>query len=75
MPIIHLKSQLVPRPHASIPGATVFEVWYNGQCIATVNGADGPGVRITTKHQVAVEGDDGPAGLHMVDVLIDPATY
>jgi len=39
-----MKTELRPVPHSIVPGATIFEVWLDGQFIATVTGADGPGV-------------------------------
>lgn len=33
-------------------------VWHDGQFIATVTPADGPGVRIITKHPVSVKVDE-----------------
>ncbi|MCI0741056.1 MAG: hypothetical protein L0Y72_18585 [Gemmataceae bacterium] len=45
-----MKSELRAVPHSVLPDQFVFEVWYDGRFIATVAGADGPGVRIITKH-------------------------
>ncbi len=45
-----MKTELRAVPHSIVPGATIFEVWHNGQFIATVTGADGPGVRVISKH-------------------------
>lgn len=45
-----MKTELRARPHDVILGAVVFEVWYGGQFIAVVTGADGPGVRIVSKY-------------------------
>jgi hypothetical protein len=36
-----------------------LEVWHDGQFIATVTGADGPGVRVISKHAVKVVLVDG----------------
>ena len=43
-----MKTILRPRPHTLIKGATVVELWHDGQLIGTIGGADGPGVRIIT---------------------------
>ncbi|HEV3440087.1 MAG TPA: hypothetical protein VG122_22155 [Gemmata sp.] len=45
-----MKTELRAVPHSIVPGATIFEVWHAGQFIATVTGADGPGVRVISKH-------------------------
>ena len=45
-----MKTQLRAVPHTEIPGATVFEVWFNGEFVATVCGGDGPSVRVISKH-------------------------
>lgn len=47
-----MKSELRLQPHSVIPDACVIEVWYDGKLIATVAGADGPGVRVITKHKL-----------------------
>ncbi len=47
-----MKSELRLGPHAVIPDATVVEVWYDGEFVATVCGADGPGVRVVSKHRL-----------------------
>ena len=45
-----MKTELRAVPHSIVPGAVIFEVWHDGQFIATVTGADGPGVRVISKH-------------------------
>jgi hypothetical protein len=55
-----MKTELRPVPHSIVPGVIIFEVWHNGKLIATVTGADGPGVRVISKHPmraVHVEGE------------------
>ncbi len=44
-----MKSLLSVNPHRVLPGEQVVEVWYGGVLIATVAGADGPGVRVISK--------------------------
>lgn len=44
------KSKLKLVPHILLPDEQVIEVWYEENLIATVAGADGPGVRVITKH-------------------------
>jgi hypothetical protein len=48
-----VKTELRPVPH-SVTGVTILELWHNGQFIATVTGADGPGLRVITKHPMQV---------------------
>jgi len=55
-----MKSKLKIEPHQMIAGETVIEVWYDGKFIATVTGADGPGVRVISKHPVRVRLADSP---------------
>lgn len=50
-----MKSEIIVKPHSVLPNAQVIEVWWNGRFIATVAGADGPGVRIISKHPAAVD--------------------
>jgi hypothetical protein len=71
-PLIHLKSELRIRPHTKIPGASVVEVWYNGQYIAQVVGQDGPGVRILTKHPSSLEVETDDDGIHYINLHLDP---
>jgi len=40
----------------------VFEVWYDGERIASLLPADGPGVRVLSKHRLAVDCTDAPRG-------------
>lgn len=44
-----MKTLLRVADHQVIPGARVFEVWYDGNFIAEIVGADGPGVRVISK--------------------------
>lgn len=66
-----MKTELRMAAHQIHPGATVVEVWWNGQFLAEVTGADGPGVRVITKHGVnlTVAKPDGPV---VVEVGIIP---
>lgn len=45
-----MKAELKLKPHSMIPGAQVIEVWWGNRLVCTVAGADGPGVRIFSKH-------------------------
>ena len=50
-----MKAILREAPHSVFPSQTVIEVWYNGEFIATITGADGPGVRIISKHKLVYD--------------------
>jgi len=65
-----MKTTLRAVPHSIIPGATIFEVWHDGQFIASITGADGPGVRILSKHAMKTELIEGLP--NVVEVGIDP---
>lgn len=62
-----VKTRLVAKPHLVIQNQTVIEVWYGAQFIGTVNGADGPGVRFTSKYPVTVN-----SGPHVTEIRIEP---
>ena len=47
------KTELRLTPHSEIPGAMSCELWYEGVFVGTVVGADGPGVRVISKHQLS----------------------
>ncbi len=47
-----MKSKLRLTLHSVLQGDRVIEVWYGGEFIAQITGADGPGVRIITKHKL-----------------------
>lgn len=60
-----MKTQLRLGPHTVLAGAQVVEVWYGDVLIATVTGADGPGVRIISKHRiVASDGHASSIAVH-----------
>lgn len=51
-----MKSELrIAAEHVDGSGAVVVEVWHGGRFIASVYGADGPGVRVVTKHRMIVD--------------------
>ena len=69
-----MKSELRIAAHAVIDGAVVVEVWFGGVFLATVTGADGPGVRVITKHGIVVDHlDPRDHGVGAVTVWIDPS--
>lgn len=66
-----MKTELRAKPHSVLTGAVIVEIWHDGHFLATVAGADGPGVRIITKHGITArpETDDG-SGINAMDVRI-----
>jgi hypothetical protein len=66
-----MKTQLRLTDHSVLAGQKIIEIWSGGQFIGQVAGADGPGVRIITKHdvKVAIVKDDA-AGLSVAEVTI-----
>ena len=61
-----MKTELRLAPHSTIPGANIIEVRHNGAFIGQVTGADGPGIRLVSKHLVKLEGPD----IEMVDPMV-----
>jgi hypothetical protein len=55
-----VKAELRPAPHLVDGDRTVIEVWYDGVFLATVVAADGPGVKIISKHQLVATLDVPP---------------
>lgn len=64
-----MKTELRLTPHLEIPGATVLEIWHDGQFIGTVAGADGPGIRVISKFSMLPKWDNSPA-VKVVEVSI-----
>lgn len=50
-----MKTELRAVPHTIVPGTTIFEVWHDDQFIASITGAEGPGVRILSKHPMKTD--------------------
>jgi hypothetical protein len=44
------KTELRLADHSILPGQKVIEVIHGGRLLCTITGADGPGVRIVSKH-------------------------
>ena len=68
-----MKTELRLAPHSINPGQQVVEVWHNGQFIGEVTGADGPGVRVISKHPLMTSHDDGMP--EVVNVTIATPEY
>jgi len=45
-----MKSNFKIADHKLLPDQQTIEVWYEGKLVAAVYGADGPGIRVITKH-------------------------
>jgi hypothetical protein len=67
-----VKAELRLHAHTVLPDTNVVEVWFAGSLIATVTGADGPGVRIISKYPLAlnVVAPDRATPLHVVEVTV-----
>lgn len=54
-----MKSELRIVAHSVLPVQQVVEVWFDGTMVAAVYGADGPGVRVVSKHglHLSFQGD------------------
>jgi hypothetical protein len=64
-----MKAQLKLAPHSELPGEQVVEVHFAGQLVCTVTGADGPGVRIISKHLPQVDVMDSFEAAAMQEAL------
>jgi hypothetical protein len=66
-----MKTELRIRPHSTLAGEHIYELWYAGELIGTVAGSDGPGVRVITKHAMEVLPDKLPDHpIHVTEVRI-----
>ena len=66
-----MKTQLKLADHSVLAGQKIIEIWHDGRFIGQVVGADGPGVRVITKHEIRVGMmKDDLAGLSMAEVTI-----
>ncbi|HKI30303.1 MAG TPA: hypothetical protein VKA46_00325 [Gemmataceae bacterium] len=63
-----MKSELRIGEHALIPGAVVVEIWHDGLFIGQVTGADGPGVRVLSKYDMASRLDQGAVNVTEVRI-------
>jgi hypothetical protein len=66
-----MKTELRAIPHSIAPDVTIFEVWHNGQFIATVTGADGPGVRVISKHPMQARVVEGHPNETEVSIRVE----
>lgn len=67
------KSELKVDRHLVLPGNPAIEIWYRGEMIATVYGADGPGVRVISKYPMdIIRGGLGEA-VKVIEVRVEPS--
>jgi hypothetical protein len=45
-----MKTEIRVVPHHMVPGANVIELWYDGEFVGEITGADGRGVRVISKY-------------------------
>jgi hypothetical protein len=66
-----MKTELRAEKYSVQAGQTIIELWHDGYFIGTVAGADGPGVKIITKHTVTAKAapDDG-SGVNVLEIAI-----
>jgi hypothetical protein len=67
-----MKTELRTAPHTIVEGAVVVEIWHDGQFIGQVVGADGPGVRVISKHPMLPQWHADQV-TKMVEIKIVPA--
>lgn len=65
------KSEFKIVPHLLIPDTVVIEVWHNEEFIATVAGADGPGIRVITKHPYDIIRGGAGEQINVIEVKIE----
>lgn len=68
-----MKAELRVKPHSVLPGVQIIEVWHDGRFVATVTGADGPGVRVISKHAMTARPapEDG-SGINVLEIVVRP---
>jgi hypothetical protein len=64
-----MKTELRLADHKLLEGHQIVEIWYDGEFIGEVAGADGPGVRVISKHGL-VTLDRSGAWLQVTEVRI-----
>lgn len=65
-----MKSELRLARHTVLPGQQVVEIFHDGEFIGQVAGADGPGVRVLSKHELSTKTE--PGAVNVVEVRIGP---
>ena len=69
-----MKSELRLVQHKELPDHAVIEVWHDGEFIAAVYGADGPGVRVVSKHHLLAQPMESVKNLsrNVIEVSVKP---
>lgn len=74
-----MKTELRVAPHTQIAGAYVIELWYAGELIGEIAGRDGPGVRIVSKYELAIQPPVTTVSptvstgvIHLIDIVCVP---
>jgi len=65
-----MKSELRLAEHSVLGGQCVVEIWHDGQFVGQVCGADGPGVRVLSKHPVSAQ--VVPGTVNVAEITIAP---
>lgn len=65
------KSKLKSKPHHLIPEQEVIEVWYDNNLVATVYEADGPGVRVISKHPMDIVRGGMGETINVIEVRVE----
>jgi hypothetical protein len=66
-----MKTEIRVREHTVLPGQQIVELWYDGELIGQVCGADGPGARVLSKYTMTAVHRDPM----VIDVTISPGNY
>lgn len=64
-----MKTELRIAKHSVLPGQCVVEIWHGGQFIGQVCGADGPGVRVLSKHEVSAKVTPGTVSVAEIAIV------
>ncbi len=63
-----MKAELRLSNHSVLPGQKIIEIWFDGEFVGQVAGAEGPGIRVLSKHQLEAELRAG--GVNVVEVRV-----
>jgi hypothetical protein len=64
-----MKSQILPKDHDILPNTKIADVIWKKERIATVYGADGPGVRIISHLPINIV-NESKGGLNIIDIRL-----
>jgi hypothetical protein len=66
------KSELKLEPHSILLDTQIIEVFHEGNLIATVYGADGPGVRVVSKYPMDVVRGGLGETVGVIEIRMEP---